>query len=203
MEKSPPADREYGAPSPEELAALFTALASPIRIRLISILNLRDACLEELAEMLERSPATIHYHLRKLTACGLVTSQRRQYYRYYALQREQWGQLHNWFKGALQFNRQLADYDRQFRQGVFAAAFRDGFQGFPPQQRERELLERFFLGHLEKERVYSRSELGRLFSEYSGELDLILKPLTTAGLLQRSGGGYRISDSFSSRKNLK
>ena len=180
--------------TPEQLAALFSALASPIRIRIISILNLREACLEELSTMLDRKPATIHHHLSKLTAIDLVSSEKRQYYRYYSLKRERWGQLHNWLKQALQFNRQLEDYERDFRKSVFASAFRDGrFNGFPPQQRDRDLLQRFFLGHLQKERSYELDELSQIFSEYSDDVDLILKPLQAAKLLRRQRNNYSIA----------
>ncbi|MBL7033128.1 MAG: helix-turn-helix domain-containing protein [Candidatus Delongbacteria bacterium] len=190
--------------TPEQLATFFTVLASPVRIRLISILNLRDACLEELAELLQRRPATIHHHLAKLAAVGLVTSMKKQYYRYYSLRREQWGQLHNWLKQALQFNQQLEEFDRDFRQSVFAAAFgNDRFNGFPPQQRDRELLQRFFLSHLREDRSYNREELTIIFSEYDDDLDRIVKPLVKSGLLRHRRGDYCVSVSSSSRKNLK
>ncbi len=189
--------------TPEQLAAFFSALASPVRIRIISILNLREACLEELSTMLERKPATIHHHLSKLTAIGLVSSEKRQYYRYYSLKRERWGQLHSWLKQALQFNRQLEDYESDFRKSVFANAFREGrFGGFPPQQRDRELLQRFFIGHLQRERSYELEELSQVFSEYCDDIELILKPLQAAGLLRRQRNSYSVVESSSNRKSL-
>lgn len=156
---------------------------------------MREACLEELSTMLDRKPATIHHHLSKLSAIGMVSSEKRQYYRYYSLKRERWGQLQGWLKQALQFNRELEDFESDFRRSVFANAFRDNrFNGFPPQQRDRELLQRFFMRHLQKKRSYELEELSQIFSEYSDDVELIVKPLHAAGLLRRQRKSYSVAD---------
>lgn len=67
---------------------IYKSLADRERIRIMSILCKSDSYVELLAEMLELTPATVCYHLKKLEGAGLVKSRRLQHYVIYSADRE-------------------------------------------------------------------------------------------------------------------
>ncbi|NJN54915.1 MAG: winged helix-turn-helix transcriptional regulator [Anaerolineae bacterium] len=69
----------------EERAQLFKALGHPARLLIINLIQARPRHTEELAAILNLQPATISHHLAQLTAVGLLTSEKEQYYQMYSL----------------------------------------------------------------------------------------------------------------------
>ncbi len=71
-----------------ELAIRLKALADPIRLRLFSAVASRvggEACVCDVSEGLDVSQPTISHHLKVLRDAGLLTSQRRGSWVYYAV----------------------------------------------------------------------------------------------------------------------
>lgn len=69
-----------GADDADALARRFSALADPVRLRLLSILSTSAdgaVCACDLVEPVGRSQSTVSHHLKILRAAGLVTSERR------------------------------------------------------------------------------------------------------------------------------
>nr|WP_243654948.1 metalloregulator ArsR/SmtB family transcription factor [Nocardia alba] len=69
-----------------ELAAVFKALADPVRLRLLSAIASRadgEACVCDLSTGIDVSQPTISHHLRVLREAGLLTSERRASWVYY------------------------------------------------------------------------------------------------------------------------
>ncbi|WP_016698889.1 ArsR/SmtB family transcription factor [Actinoalloteichus spitiensis] len=60
-------------PATEKQAA---ALASSVRLRIIRLLHGRELTNKELAERLDRDPATVLYHVRRLVAAGFLVAGR-------------------------------------------------------------------------------------------------------------------------------
>ena len=63
---------------------IYKSLADRERIRIMSILCKSDSYVELLAEILNLTPATVCYHLKKLEGAGLVESRRLQHYVIYS-----------------------------------------------------------------------------------------------------------------------
>jgi ArsR family transcriptional regulator, arsenate/arsenite/antimonite-responsive transcriptional repressor len=83
-----------------ELAAGFTALADPVRLRVLSILAAApdgEVCVCEFVEPLGKSQPTISHHLKILSDAGLVHGDRRGKWVWYSLDRERLADL----RGAL------------------------------------------------------------------------------------------------------
>jgi len=79
-----------------QLAAMFKALADPVRLRLFSLIAARggdEACVCDLTESFELSGPTMSYHLKMLREVGLVSSERRGTWVYYRLRPETLDQL--------------------------------------------------------------------------------------------------------------
>ncbi len=69
-----------------ELAAMFKALADPVRLRLLSLIAARageEVCVCELTPQFDQSQPTISHHLKVLRAAGLIDCERRGTWVYY------------------------------------------------------------------------------------------------------------------------
>lgn len=72
----------------ENAIQLFKCLADKSRLQILKSLALEDMYVERLAERLNLTPATISFHLKKLSEIGAVTSYKTQYYTMYSLCRD-------------------------------------------------------------------------------------------------------------------
>ncbi len=63
----------------EDLSQLFSALADPVRLRMLSIIASadEDVCSCALEDPLDKSQPTISYHTRILAEAGLIVGERR------------------------------------------------------------------------------------------------------------------------------
>lgn len=71
-----------------ELAAMFKALADPVRLRVLSAIAARaggEACVCDVSDGLDVTQPTISHHLKVLREAGLVTSERRASWVYYRI----------------------------------------------------------------------------------------------------------------------
>ena len=69
-----------------DLAEIFRALADPTRVAIVNRLAAGDACCVcDLTDAFELAQPTVSHHLRILRDAGLVSSERRGTFAYYAL----------------------------------------------------------------------------------------------------------------------
>jgi ArsR family transcriptional regulator, arsenate/arsenite/antimonite-responsive transcriptional repressor len=67
-----------GAEAAEELATAFSALADPVRLRLLSLVaEAGEVCSCDLQEPLGRSQPTVSHHTRILAEAGLIVGEKR------------------------------------------------------------------------------------------------------------------------------
>ena len=79
-----------------QLANGFSALADPVRLRLLSILAASpegEVCVCDLVDPLAKSQPTVSHHLRVLSEAGLVHGDRRGKWVWYSLDRARLGEL--------------------------------------------------------------------------------------------------------------
>ena len=75
-------------PDAAVLSERFAALGDPVRLRLLSLLANAEGgavCVCDLTAPVERSQGTVSHHLKVLRDAGLLTSQRRASWVYYAV----------------------------------------------------------------------------------------------------------------------
>jgi len=75
-------------PAAAAMAAKFKALSDPVRLRLLSSVASHaggEACVCDISAGLEVSQPTVSHHLKVLRDAGLLTSQRRASWVYYAV----------------------------------------------------------------------------------------------------------------------
>ncbi|MBQ7025673.1 MAG: winged helix-turn-helix transcriptional regulator, partial [Peptococcaceae bacterium] len=74
--------------SEAEAIKLFKCLSDKSRLQILKSLTIEDMDVERLAERLDLTPATISFHLKKLSDAGAVRSYKKQYYTIYTLCKE-------------------------------------------------------------------------------------------------------------------
>lgn len=75
---SPLAEGSLSTREADDLAQLFSALADPIRLRMLSIIASADeVCSCALEGPLDKSQSTVSHHTRILSEAGLIVGQRR------------------------------------------------------------------------------------------------------------------------------
>jgi ArsR family transcriptional regulator, arsenate/arsenite/antimonite-responsive transcriptional repressor len=70
----------------EEMAALFKAVADPVRLRLLSLIACHpggESCVCDLTGEFDMTAPSISYHLKIMREAGLITSERRGTWVYY------------------------------------------------------------------------------------------------------------------------
>lgn len=66
-------------------ADVYRALGDGVRLRILALLRVREACVCELVSRLPVSQPAVSQHLGKLKRAGLVRERRQSYWTYYAL----------------------------------------------------------------------------------------------------------------------
>jgi ArsR family transcriptional regulator, arsenate/arsenite/antimonite-responsive transcriptional repressor len=85
----PAARRWYASLCPggaEELAALFRAVADPVRLQLLSLIACHpggESCVCDLTPAFDMTAPSVSYHLKILREAGLISSERRGTWMYY------------------------------------------------------------------------------------------------------------------------
>ena len=75
----------------DELAALFKAVADPVRLRLLSLIACHpggESCVCDLTPAFDMTAPSISYHLKVLREAGLINSERRGTWVYYRVMPE-------------------------------------------------------------------------------------------------------------------
>ena len=91
-----------GSRKAAELAKAFSALADPVRLRVLSILAAAPAggvCVCDLIEPLGKSQPTVSHHLKVLGEAGLVHGDRRGKWVWYSLDRDRLAALRSAIDG--------------------------------------------------------------------------------------------------------
>jgi ArsR family transcriptional regulator len=74
-----------------ELAALFKAVADPVRLRLLSLIACHEggeSCVCDLLDAFDMTAPSVSYHLKILREAGLISSERRGTWVYYRVNPE-------------------------------------------------------------------------------------------------------------------
>jgi ArsR family transcriptional regulator len=72
----------------EQLADALKALADPTRLKMVSLLNIRDCCICELVPLFGISQPAVSKHMSRLKTAGLVHETRKGMWVFYALDKE-------------------------------------------------------------------------------------------------------------------
>lgn len=87
--------------SAENLAQLFKAISSPVRVQMLDILSRHggEVCVCDIERQFELSQPTISHHLGVLRKAGLVQSEQRGLWAFYFLRPGALAQVQGWLAG--------------------------------------------------------------------------------------------------------
>ncbi|MGC8487994.1 MAG: ArsR/SmtB family transcription factor [Clostridia bacterium] len=76
-----------------DLADALKALADPTRLRIVSLLNIRDCCVCELVPLFGISQPAVSKHMSRLKTAGLVREARKGMWVFYSLHKERLAEI--------------------------------------------------------------------------------------------------------------
>jgi len=174
---------------------LIKGLADESRLQILGLLKKQPYCVEDLAELTSLAESTVSAHLKKLQAAGLVYPLKQQYYNVYHLKSELLQiRLEELIPGP---ESQPKDARAILRDKVLKAYFKDGkcFR-LPVQNKKRWIVYQEVIRLIEPERDYPERELNELITVIHEDYCLIRRELVEEGVLQRSGGIYRLVERY-------
>lgn len=178
----------------EDRANLFKALGHPIRLLILNLIKIQPRHGQELAEILQLTPATVSHHLKLLTASGLLTAEKDQYYQTYSLVAEQLAYpladlVHlpqtDLFSGVEQ---------DAYRKKVLRTFFRHGrLVQIPSQRKKRLVVLEKIVESFEPGRTYTEREVNHILLDFNDDVASLRRGMIEDNLMTREKGIYQRS----------
>jgi hypothetical protein len=172
-------------------AELFKALGHPARLLAVNLIKAKPRHVEELAAILQLSPATVSHHLGRLSAAGLVRSEKDQYFQTYSLSS---GLLDRTLRELIEMPQPglAAQVEEDaYRQKVLATFLRQGrLTGIPAQLKKRQIVLEEIAEEFEPERTYTEREVNQILVDFHDDVATLRRGLIEHRLMERDGGIY-------------
>lgn len=173
-------------------AELFKALGHPARLLIINLVRDKPRHGEELAAILNLNPATISHHLSKLTAVGLLQSQKDQYYQVYSLTNGLLARTLDEMVRLPQPGLDDAVEQDAYKQKVLRTFIKQGrLVQIPAQQKKRLVVLEHILSEFEPDRDYTEKEVNMIILEYHEDVATLRREMIMNHLMTRDKGVYR------------
>lgn len=177
----------------ENAIQLFKCLADKSRLQILKSLALEDMYVERLAERLNLTPATISFHLKKLSEIGAVTSYKTQYYTMYSLCRDTFAVT---ILTILTEQSDEADIqakrEQAYRQKVIDSFFEYGkLKSIPAQRKKERIVLEEIVKAFEEGKIYSEREVNIIIADFHDDFCTIRRDMISEGLMTRDDRGYR------------
>lgn len=175
-----------------EAIQLFKALADKSRLQILKSLAMEDMYVERLAQRLDLTPATISFHLKKLSQAGAVSSYKSQYYTMYALNREvlNTGILELILEKSDESDTQ-AQRDAAYRQRVIDSFFEYGkLKSIPVQRKKERIILEVIAEQFAFDRTYTEREVNLIIADFHDDFCTLRRDMISEKLLDRDNGTY-------------
>lgn len=171
---------------------LFKCLSDATRLQLVKALSDGPKYVELLSELLERTPSTISFHLKKLEEAGLVSMHKEQYYAVATLNRQILDQ--QLFSLICSPGEQLdmqAEREQQYREKVLQNLFEYGkLKTIPVQRKKRRIVLEEIAKHFEPGRNYAEKEVNLIIADFHDDFCTLRRELIAEGIMARENGVY-------------
>lgn len=176
----------------EARAQLFKALGHPARLLILNLVRMKPRHGEELAAILRLKPATISFHLSKLTSVGLLKSRKDQYYHTFSLVSDMLEKTLGEVVRLPQPGLTAEVEEDAYRNKVLKTFFRRGcLVQIPAQLKKRLIILEKLAQEFEPEREYPEREVNQILLEFHEDVASLRRGLISHGLLEREKGVYR------------
>lgn len=175
-----------------EAILLFKCLSDATRLQMINALNEGPKYVELLAEVLQRSPSTVSFHLKKLEEAGLVASHKEQYYTVYSLKRDI---LEQRLLDILSQDTEALDVqalrEQEYREKVLKNLFVYGkLKTIPVQRKKRRIVLEKLSESFERGKVYPEKEVNLILAQFHDDFCTLRRELIAEGIMERDRQGY-------------
>lgn len=182
--------------SETEAIKLFKCLSDKSRLQILKSLTIEDMDVERLAGRLDLTPATISFHLKKLSDAGAVTSYKKQYYTMYSLCKDVFVARiidiisEKSDEAALQQQR-----DADYRKRVIDAFFEYGkLKSIPAQRKKERIILEEIAKAFEPGRIYTEREVNIIIADFHDDFCTIRRDMIGEKIMDRENGQYWLLD---------
>ena len=176
----------------ENAIRMFKCLADKSRLQILKSLAVEDMYVERLAERLDLTPATISFHLRKLSEIDAVRSYKTQYYTMYSLCQDTFAvRILDILKEQSDEADLQARREQAYRQKVIDAFFQYGkLKSIPAQRKKERIVLEEIAKAFEPGRIYSEREVNILIADFHDDFCTIRRDMISERLMDRDDRGY-------------
>ncbi len=176
----------------ENAIRMFKCLADKSRLQILKSLAVEDMYVELLAERLNLTPATISFHLRKLSEIDAVKSYKTQYYTMYSLCQDTFAVK---ILDILKEQSDEADLqekrEQAYRKKVIDAFFEYGkLKSIPAQRKKERIVLEEIANAFQPGRIYSEREVNILIADFHDDFCTIRRDMISERLMDRDERGY-------------
>lgn len=175
-----------------DVIKVFKCLADNSRLQIIKSLIQEDMYVEQLAERLALTAATVSFHLKKLVDARIVTFYRDQYYTMYSLcenvlQKSIYEIVREDFKAGEELERR----EEEYRKKVIASFFEFGeLKTIPAQRKKERIILEEIAKVFEAEKVYSEQEVNEVISRFHKDYCTLRRDMVDEGIMIREDARY-------------
>lgn len=176
----------------QQTVQLFKCLADTTRLQLVRALSESPKYVELLSQLLEKTPSTVSFHLKKLEEAGLVEARKEQYYTVYSLNK---ALLEQPVLALVLGDRQQLDAqqlkEQQYRQNVLKNLFEYGkLKTIPVQRKKRRIVLEKLAESFEKGVRYPEKQVNLILAEFHDDFCTLRREMIAEGIMGREKGEY-------------
>ncbi|MBP3324365.1 MAG: metalloregulator ArsR/SmtB family transcription factor [Clostridia bacterium] len=171
---------------------LFKCLADKSRLQILKSLSKEDMYVERLSERLDLTPATVSFHLKKLTEAGAVKSYRTQYYTMYSLCSDVFEtRIIDILKEETEDSALLNERDEIYRKKVIESFFEYGkLKSIPAQRKKERIILEEIAKSFEKGKEYTEREVNIIIADFHDDFCTIRRDMISEKIMDRENGKY-------------
>lgn len=171
----------------EKKIEILKILADKTRLDILGILVKEDSYVEKISALLNITPATVCYHLKRMEKAEMVKCARSQFYIMYSLNNDIFNMSLSEF-----IMPKEADNEEKYRKEVLKSFFKLGrLVSIPVQQKKREIVLLEIAKDFEKGRLYTEKEVNEIIHRYNEDHCTIRRDLVAFKIFDRAEGSYR------------
>ena len=176
---------------PQDLL-LFKCLSDATRLELVRALADGPKYVELLAEMLDRTPSTISFHLKKMEEAGLVTMHKEQYYTMATLNQQMLDQQLSQIICPEGSTLDVQDArEQQYREKVLQNLFEYGrLKTIPVQRKKRRIILEEIAKQFERGKIYPEKEVNLIIADFHDDFCTLRREMIAEGIMERNQTGY-------------
>jgi len=175
---------------------LFKCLSDATRLQLVKALTDGPKYVELLAEMLDRTPSTVSFHLKKLEEAGLISMHKEQYYTVATLKSDLFEQTLSSLLCPVGEKQDVkARREQQYREKVLENLFEYGkLKAIPVQRKKRRIVLEKLAESFERGRIYPEKEVNLIIAEFHDDFCTLRREMIAEGIMQRERNEYWLKE---------